>query len=172
MPGRRAFDWDLLRKLVTNGPTLSDYELAQKLTEDNEANNRDLPPVNKSTVRTVLERNRETWAVPLRNPSWDEVRPPAGTLAPEHDMDTPIRYLRDLAAEKAGVVPSVPQAAELRSSALGWAQRMRQGRTVVDLDTKGTPVVREARAEELNSKGELISLMAWRVPGWRDAKPL
>lgn len=170
MPARRAFDWDLLRQLVTDDPGLSDYQLAQALTEDNRK--RGMPPASKSTVRTVLDRKREEWGIALRTNKLAEVLPPEGSLDPASNGATQMAYLRDLANAKAGIEPSTQPMAEVRSAALGWAQRLRQGRQVVDLTSAGVPITREATASELNSRGELISLMAWRVPGWRDANSL
>lgn len=167
---QRAFDYDLLRKLITGDPSLTDQQLADALTADNRRRDPNAPEVQKNTVRSVLAKHRKVWAVPLRHPAYEEIRPPEGAMkaGPEGGMSTPYRYVRDLCAAKAGVEPHSPQMIELRSQSTAWLERMRLERKVLDLTGEGAVIERPARAEELNSRGEVISVMAWLIPGWRD----
>jgi hypothetical protein len=169
---QRAFDHELLRQLVQDNPGWTNYRLAQELTKDNEA--RGLGAVSEETVRRNLSRFGEDWGIRQRADTRDALHPPGVVLAPGTSgrMSLPLRYLRELRRENAGDRPDPGNpgdagAVRARRQAVAWAAKQRAGRIVVDLTLDGEVITRPARAEEINGKGELISLMAWQVPGWR-----
>jgi len=173
MPPARAFDHNLLKQLFIDHPDWSTYQFQRELTADNRRKDPSAADVKAVTVDATISRNRSAWeeeagkALPKRLEFYDEIAPPPGTLASEHKMHTAMRYLRHVAREARGEQPDAETERLTRRQALAWAARMHNEKTIVDLTPEGEPFTRFARPDELNGHGELISLMAWKVPGWR-----
>ncbi|TVZ01220.1 hypothetical protein EAS64_33620 [Trebonia kvetii] len=164
----RSFDWDLLKRLAIEHPDWGIFQYGKALDNDNAEHGR--PPVNLSSVKTVLSRKGPEWGyAPKAVVRYDEMAPPPGTLATEHKMHTLMRYLRDLAAADRGHEPDTASGRMLRQTSLTWREEMIADRRIVDLTADGQPIVREARSEELSAEGEPLSLMAWMIHGWRAA---
>jgi hypothetical protein len=177
MPAQRAFDHDLLRRLVTENPELSDYDLKKILDADNVRHGR--TEVNIDTIRSLLSKRRKDWGIPVRRPTYDEIRPPRWAAFKQDGTgseSTPYRYLRDQAAVARGTHRRPEgvsvKMAELRRQSTDWLAWMRRERLVVDLTREGEVIERPAVAGELTPDGGLVSVMAWRVPGWRGAKDI
>ena len=168
----RAFNYDLLRGLVLGHPNWSTFRYAAALTADNRRRDPHARQVQPATVDSVISRLKAIWEeeegrrLPRRVPVYD-IAPPAGALNSRNKNDTAMKYLRELAQEASGNVPDTVSEVRVRASALNWEKRMRRDRMVVDLTAAGVPITRPARTEEVNSLGGLVSLMAWKIPGWR-----
>jgi len=171
----RAFDYDLLKELVLANPDWSSHRYALKLTAANRRKDPGAPAVLVSTVDSVLSRYRQIWEaeedtqIP-RRVQYRAIAPPPGALSGRHKMDTPMVYLREADREAHGDNPDTEASIRLRRSALKWADGMRRDKMVVDLTATGVPVVRLARDEEIDSRGQVISLAAWMIPGWRSVR--
>jgi hypothetical protein len=175
MPAPPAFDYDLLRDLylqhADDGWSTGQYQAA--LTEAIRATDPAAEMPLATTIRSVISRHRVEWDQAAhrdthqRTARYIEIAPPEGALASAYKMDTPIRYLREVAADARGSVPTTQPGIRTRTTALNWAARMRAERQLVDLTPDGRPYTRPAKPHELNGLGELISLAAWLIPGWR-----
>lgn len=171
-----GYDPELLRQLVTEHPDWSAYTIAKALTEDN----RNAPPdsyrrgraVATGTVQSAIHRYRPVWeadgyVVAFKQPESEMVRrllreSSAGTLPRAiHQNSLPLRRLRQVERLRAGAHVAPEEASKAR----GWEARMRQERTVVDMDPSGQPNVRPARPDELDRNGDLIDLIARPLPG-------
>ena len=169
----RAFDHELLERLMEQNPGWSWHQLTQQLAADNKEH--DLPAPSVDAVSRVGRRIK---AANGRSGGPEvNIAPPPGTLNPDNTNDTIMRYLREMKREAEGHRFDPDKAGDAgglktRKAALGWGARMRSERMVADLTADGVPIERAARPEEIDSKGDLVSVMAWMVPGWRGYNPL
>lgn len=175
MPPARAFDHDLLKQLFMEHPVWPSFRFAEALTADNRRKDPASPVVKVATVDSAISRLRQTWedeegvTLSKRVQVYEEIAPPPGALASEHKLHTLMRYLRHVARDARGEQPEAESEQRTRSQALKWADRSRNRRVLVDLTPDGEPFERAARPDELDSQGNLISLAAWKIPGWRQA---
>jgi hypothetical protein len=164
----RAFDYDLLEKLVTEHPTWPLTALADALWEDNKHADPDAPPVKAVTVASVLTRMRYQGSdIPIHNKVFGELLPPPGLVASGHTMARPLLLLREIAKERRGEPAKPGDEAKLRGQALRWEQNLPLMGSIVDLDSAGVPIIRRATAAELGEDGRPAALAAWLLPGWR-----
>jgi hypothetical protein len=163
MGRERAFDHDLLKRLVLAHPDWTDERYAEILTEHNRATNPSAPAVRVNTVGSVLYRNRAAWGVPNRWVTYTELLPPAGVLSPKHKNCTILRYLRALAADARGEKPDTESGRRLLASALRWRRDIETAGMIVDIDITGKPIVRHPVKSELNGHGKPRALVAWML---------
>lgn len=173
MPPARAFDHDLLKRLFIEHPTWPSFRFAEALTADNRRKNPAAGFVKVATVDSAISRLRPVWedeegvTLGKRNLVYEEIAPPPDTLSADCKLYTQMRYLRHVAAEARGIYPDAESERLTRRQALRWAERCHERRILVDLTPDGEPFERLARPDELDSNGSLISLAAWKIPGWR-----
>jgi hypothetical protein len=168
MARTRAFDYDLLEKLVQDDPAWTHASLAAALWEDNKRADPDAPPVNIRTVSSVLTRLRYQGSdIPLHTKIFDELLPPLGSVADGHAMDRTLLFLREVAKEGRGEEAKPGDEAKLRAQAIRWSHNLPLMGSIVDLDNAGVPIVRQATAAELGEDGRPAALAAWLLDGWR-----
>jgi hypothetical protein len=166
----RTFDYDLLKRLIRDHPEWTYPRIADALTAEARTRDPGAPRVLPYSVRRVVSQYRDTWrdegvTVPVKGTVNTDLLPPTGSIAPSQRMSTPLRYLREISKQRRGEEPYTPTEATMRRQALRWEARLRGNREIVDFNDNGTVVVRPARADELDGKGELIELAAWVLPG-------
>lgn len=166
----RTFDYELLKKLVREHPEMPYDGYADVLTKDARKADPRAPRVLPGSVRRVISLYRDQWQeegvpIPLRGVVHADLMPPTGSLAPSQRMATPVRYLREVSKARRGESPVTEHEAVSRRQALRWAARLQENREIVDISENGYVLVRPARADELDSKGNLIELAAWAIPG-------
>jgi hypothetical protein len=163
----------LLKRLFIENPAWPSFRFAEELTADNRRKNPAAPVVKVATVDSAISRLRQTWEdeegvhLDKRVQMYEEIAPPPGTLDSAHKSHTLMRYLRHVAREARGEQPEAESEQATRRQALRWAERSRRRKVLVDLTPDGEPIERAARPDELDSQGNLISLAAWKIPGWR-----
>ena len=173
VPRPRAFDRDLLKRLVFAHPTWSDRQLAEALTAEARKGDPKAPEVNYKTVSVTISRLKPTWEaqagikLPTRMVPLLDFMPPANTIHPEHRMDTPIRYMREIAKDARGDRPKEPRQVAFRISALNWRDGTIAAGEILDLSSKGVPQIRIANRAEREADGTTKAIAAWLLPGWR-----
>jgi hypothetical protein len=168
----RTFDYELLKKLLKDHPEFGYAEYADALTKDARKTDRYASRILPGAVRRVVCQYRDTWMeedgiqVPQRGVVYRNLLPPTGSVAPTQRMATPLRYLREIAKQRAGEAPVSENERIIRAAALRWEGRLRENREIADITELGIVEVRPARADELDGKGNLLELAAWALPGW------
>lgn len=161
MAARLTFDYDLLKELIRDHPDWSNIQYAAKLSEDADH------PVRPNSVAAAISRHRTRWAAEgvaceQRTGPYPELIPWArGRVAQRHQMHMYLRYLRTLARHRRGW--EVYDEDILRN-ALHFERQLRARLQVVDLTTRGMPVLRPAEPHELDARGQLIEIVAQPRP--------
>jgi hypothetical protein len=166
----RTIDYERLKRLVREHPDWTYPRYAEDLTAEARKRDPRAPRVVPDSLRRVVSQYRDQWqdeglTVPDRGTVFKDLLPPTGSLTENQRMSTPVRYLREVSKQRRGEEPYTPTEATMRRQALRWEARLRGNREIVDFNDNGTVVVRPARADELDGKGELIELAAWVLPG-------
>lgn len=167
----RTFDYDLLRRLIREHPDWSYAQYADRLTGDAREKDPGAPRVLPDSARRVVSQYRDQWEeqgvrMPARGVVHADLLPPLGSVAPNQRMSTPLRYLREVSKERRHEEPFTDAEATMRRQALKWETRLRANKEIVDLGEHGRVLVRAARPDELDGKGELKEIAAWALPGW------
>lgn len=166
----RTFSYERLKRLIADHPHWTYPQYADVLTEDNRRTDPGSPRVIPASVGRVVSQYRSEWEeegvdFPSRGTVNTDLLPPTGSIAPSQRMTTPLRYLREISKQRRGEDPYTHTEATMRRQALKWEIRLRENREMVDFNENGTVIVRPARADELDSKGNLKELVAWVLPG-------
>lgn len=166
----RKFSYERLKTLLRDHPTWTYPEYADVLTRDERRTNPAAPRVLPNSVRRVVHEYRDEWQeegiqLPARGVVNADLMPPLGSVAPNQRMTTPLRYLREISAERRGEAPVGDSGRMRRRQALRWEARQRDNREIVDINDNQMVIVRPARPDELDEKGNLIELAAWAIPG-------
>jgi hypothetical protein len=152
----RTFDYGLLKRLLRECPEWPYSRYADELTADARTRDPGSPRVKPDAIRRVVSQYRDEYG---------ELLPPLTAVAENHWMATPLRYLREIAKERRGQAPLTDNEHRVRGQALRWEGRLREAKELVDIADGGQVVVRPARADELDSQGELLEIVAWVLPG-------
>lgn len=168
MPQERQFDYDYLRDLMRDNPRWTLRQLAVAITQHEREVRSDpsYPHVTVSAVASVRYRYRDAWgesgdAIPESKHSPANRTQPFANLPPEHWWDQKVQNLRVLSRLARGE-SSIPD--RKRRLAESMARKLRDSSQVVDLDGSGKPYIRDARPDELDGEGRIISYAA-RYPG-------
>lgn len=175
MPAKRLINYEYLLRLMREHPGWTMNEYADALTEDARREDPTLARISPGSVAAAISRYRDTW-----EEDGQFVRPkkagqrllPWVNIPEAHWMDTPLRRLRVLDRLARGEQVGDPKAVRW---ALKFERTLRDRGQVVDLTPQGRPVIRPARADEVDGTGELLTLYA-RHPGltdrqWRSMTP-
>lgn len=166
----RTFNYEWLKRLIREHPDWTYPMYAQVLTMAARKKDPGAPEVLPDSLRRVVSQYRDQWegeglTIPRRGIVNTDLLPPAGSVAPDQRMKTPLRYLREISKHRRGEEPYTSTEATMRRQALKWETRQRENREIVDITDNGVVIVRPARADELDDKGNLKELVAWILPG-------
>lgn len=167
MPAPRLINYELLQRLMREHPDWSMGEYADALTEHMRQEDPAARRIMPSSVAAAISRFRDTWEEEghfVRQRKAGQRRLPWVNIPEAHWMDTPLRRLRVLDRLARGEKVGDPKALRW---ALMFERRLRERSQVVDLTPQGRPVIRPARADEIDGTGALLSLYA-RYPGLTD----
>lgn len=173
MARRRAFDHELLRRLMVEHPDWSDERYRQILEDDNRRRGEGTVPLKLGTVQSEMSRSRlmlksRGVTVPWRGATYTFYMPPPHTVPDEYQNATEFRYLRHLEAHENGVMPTTESGRKMRSQAINWAnQTMNVEKCLIDLTGDGQPIKRHPVAGERDSTGRPVVIAAWMLPRWR-----
>lgn len=169
MGAERTFDYDELFQLIRDNPQASDSWLALQMTARERLERHDPSYiVRPSAIQSVRYRHRQELteqgadmrlrkhAASKRSMPWSGV---------DNYADQKLDNLRTLTKIMRGEATNIRR--ERVNSALNMAKQLWQDKQVVDLDSKGRTYIRDARGDELDQEGNLISWWA-RWPGLTD----
>jgi hypothetical protein len=171
-----TFDPELLKQLIVEHPDWSNPQIAEVLTADNAKHGR--PAVDPARVASAKNRLKARWAAEgvkvrslvHRSELVSALTRNTGITIPDERMKQDhvyIRYLRVLDRLREGLPVKPP---EMADRARRFERALRQDKRVVDLREDGEPFLRAAAPWELDSRNELISLVAsYRPPEARHA---
>ena len=166
----RTFDYDRLKLAVREHPEWSYAQYADLLTTDNRQKDPLAPRVKPSAVGRVISLYWDAWKEDGITPSrrrltGQDIRVPLARVSENYWMDTSVRYLREIWNARQQKPALTEHQRIARRSALKWEAGLRETRHIVDITADGRPIVRSARADELDADGNLLEITAWAIPG-------
>lgn len=171
MATERTYDYDYLRKLFREHPDWAHRQIADAVTEHERTtrSDPDYPRITVAAVASAKYRYKDTWreqgdtiAVAPKDPH--KRSQPFKNLPKEywHNQNIAnLRILTRLASGETGISEKKVK------DATSFARKLDASRQVVDLDFRGRPYLRPARADELDQEGNLVDFYA-RYPGLTD----
>jgi hypothetical protein len=172
MATERSYDYDYLRRLLREHPEWPHRQVAAAITEHERTTRHDpgYPAITVHAIASAKYRYRDIWdelGDHIEAMKHDPTRrsQPFNNLPKEYRDAYEIQALRTLTRISQGE----PVTDKKRKEAENLTRKLRNTRSVIDLDYKGEPYVREARPDELDGEGNLIEYAA-RFPGLTDTQ--
>lgn len=163
MPTERTFDYDYLRRTLREHPEWSYRQVARAVTENERVcrNDPSYPPVSVHAIASVKMRYRDTWAENGTVVTDSKMSPvkrtqPFSGLPMQYWHNYLIQNLRILVRLANGQTELGKDTAKKAREAELLAARLDRTKSVIDVDFRGEPYIREARPDERDQEGNLL----------------